>query len=126
MFLQIGGGVGGILLGTGGLARAYAQAAKLALEEAGIARVQLWEQLLVSCSYGLYERVRRELEAAGGTIANTEFGAEVTLEALLEKGRSEALGLRLAEISAGSVEALLLGEEYRAVRAENLEERKDG
>lgn len=117
---------GGILLGTGGLARAYAQAAKLALEASGIARVQLWEQLLISCPYGLYERIRRELETAGAVVSSTEFGAEVTVEALLEKGKSADLGPRLAEISAGSVEALVLGEEYRAVRTKNLEDTENG
>lgn len=106
---------GGILLGTGGLVRAYSQTAKLALEAAGLARVRLWEQLLVACPYALYERVKRELEAAGAVIADTDFGADVSMEALLEKGKSEALNARLQELSAGTVEALVMGESYRAV-----------
>lgn len=112
---------GGVLLGTGGLVRAYSKAAKLALEAAGIARVCLWEELLTACPYGMYERVRRELEAAGAVITTTDFGADVSLEALLEKGRSDALNARLREISAGEVEALILGEKYRAVRLEKEE-----
>ena len=109
---------GGILLGTGGLVRAYSQTAKLALEAAGLARVRLWEQLLVACPYSLYERVKRELETAGAVISDTEFGADVSVEALLEKGKSEALNARLQELSAGAVEALVMGESYRAVRIE--------
>ena len=112
---------GGILLGTGGLVRAYSQTAKLALEAAGLARVRLWEQLLVACPYGLYERVKRELEAAGAVISDTDFGADVSLEALLEKGKSEALNAKLLELSAGTVEALVMGESYRAVKIESTD-----
>ena len=109
---------GGILLGTGGLVRAYSQTAKLALEAAGLARVRLWEELLTACPYSLSERVKRELDAAGAVITATDFGADVSMEALLEKGKSEALNARLQELSAGTVEALVMGETYRAVRIE--------
>lgn len=107
---------GGILLGVGGLQRAYSQAARLALEAAGVGRVRLWDRLLIACPYALYERTRRELEGFGAVIDDTDFGKEVTLEALLAKGGLEALNARLRELSAGSVEAIAVGEEYRAVR----------
>ena len=107
---------GGILLGTGGLARAYSQTAKLALAAAGIARVREWEELLIACPYGLYEKIRRELELAGAVVTAADFGADVSIEALLEKGRSEDLNRRLMELSSGAVEALVLGSKFRAVR----------
>ena len=107
---------GGILLGTGGLVRAYSQTAKLALAEAGIARVREWEELLIAAPYGMYEKIRRELELAGAVVTATDFGADVSLEALLEKGKSEALNRRLQELSSGEVEALILGSKFRAVR----------
>ena len=107
---------GGILLGTGGLVRAYSQTAKLALAAAGIARVREWEELLIACPYGLYEKIRRELELAGAVVTATDFGADVSIEALLEKGRSEDLNRRLMELSSGAVEALVLGSKFRAVR----------
>ena len=107
---------GGILLGTGGLVRAYSQTAKLALAAAGIARVREWEELLIACPYGLYEKIRRELELAGAVVTAADFGADVSIEALLEKGRSEDLNRRLMELSSGAVEALVLGSKFRAVR----------
>ncbi len=109
---------GGILLGTGGLVRAYTQAARLALASAGIAQVRLWERLLIACPYGLYERVRRELELCGAAEVQTDFGADVSLEALVEKGKGAVLNARLRELSSGAVEALILGEEYKAVRCD--------
>lgn len=107
---------GGILLGTGGLVRAYTQAARLALEAAGVALLREWEELLIACPYPLYEKVKRELELAGAVISSTDFGADVSIEAMLEKGRSAALNERLLELSSGAVEAVLMGSQYRAVR----------
>ena len=49
---------GGILLGTGGLARAYSKSAKDALMAAGVSVERLWDWILVPCSYSLYERIR--------------------------------------------------------------------
>lgn len=106
---------GGILLGTGGLVRAYSQAAKLALEAAGVSRMDLWESTATACPYNLYERVRRELEASGAVIESIDYGADVTIEAFLPSGSSDGVNKRLADISAGNVELLVLGEEYRAV-----------
>lgn len=56
---------GGILLGTGGLARAYTKGAKDALLAAGTSVERLWDRLLVPCSYAQFERVRQETEKRG-------------------------------------------------------------
>ena len=106
---------GGILLGTGGLVRAYSKAARLALAAAGISQVGLWQRCLAACPYSLYERARRELEQAGAILEETDFGADVSLEFLLPAGGAEALNERLRELSGGAVEALVLGEEFRGV-----------
>ena len=53
---------GGVLLGAGGLVRAYTQAAKLALDEAGISVVRRWVEVEVTCPYSLFERVKNEAE----------------------------------------------------------------
>lgn len=57
---------GGILLGTGGLLRAYTRSAKDALDAAGIAQVRQWAQTVVECPYPLLERVKLEIAAAPG------------------------------------------------------------
>jgi putative IMPACT (imprinted ancient) family translation regulator len=106
---------GGILLGTGGLARAYSRAAALALEAAGLSRVRLLRRLSLSCPYPLYERVRRELALRGAAAEREDFGAAVELSVLVEKDEAEALVSRLAEISSGAVAVESAGEEYGAV-----------
>ena len=57
---------GGILLGAGGLTRAYGGTAKLALNEAGISRMRLWATLAIPCAYSQYERVKLLVEGEGG------------------------------------------------------------
>ena len=104
---------GGILLGTGGLARAYTKGAKDALAAAGISVERLWDRLLVCCSYSLYERIRQETENCGGVVEDTEYGADVTLTVLTPETETEKYLSRLIEISAGTVQGERLDQVFR-------------
>ena len=64
---------GGILLGTGGLVRAYTAAAKDALLDAGVNEMRQWASLRVTCPYSLYDRVRLEAEKLGAVFENTDL-----------------------------------------------------
>ena len=105
---------GGILLGAGGLVRAYARSAKLAVDAAGISRKQIWRRLDVPCSYRLMERMKQELETQGGQVLNIDYGAEVTIRALLPKSKMEACAARLVDVSNGTVTPLPGDEAYQA------------
>ena len=59
---------GGILLGAGGLTRAYAKAAKDALDNAGKARMQPFSVLLLECPYPMFERIKLLIEGHEGRI----------------------------------------------------------
>ena len=102
---------GGILLGAGGLARAYTKGAKDALTEAGVCRVSLWTLWDVPCTYPLFERVKLEVEACGGMVRDVEYGADVTIHAAFPAGGAEAFAPKLTELSAGSLEMTKVGEE---------------
>lgn len=104
---------GGILLGAGGLTRAYGSTAKLALDGAGLCRMRLWASLLVSCPYGLYERMRLLVEKSGGAVENADFGADVALTVLLPAQDVEAFREQVTELSAGAVEVLVEEETFR-------------
>lgn len=99
---------GGILLGAGGLTRAYGTAAKLALNESGISRMRLWATLAIVCSYALYERMRLTVEQSGGTVSDTDFGADVTLTVILPAEDVEDFQAKVTELTAGSVETLVV------------------
>ena len=106
---------GGVLLGAGGLVRAYTQSAKDALDAAGISVVRRWVELAVDCPYSFLERVKLACAAQGGAVGEIEYAAAVTVRALLPEGGAEAFRAKLVDLSAGSVEAVELGEVFRAV-----------
>ena len=105
---------GGILLGAGGLVRAYTKGAKIAIDAAGKSMKRVWSVLYVPCPYTYFERVKLEVEAFEGVIRDTQFGAEVELEILMAKPKTQAFIDRLTDMTAGTVETLETGEEYRA------------
>jgi uncharacterized YigZ family protein len=109
---------GGILLGTGGLARAYSGAAKMALEAAGLASMQRRLQAEVSVSYALYERVKKGIEQSGGVVTDTQFGADVSLSFLCPQEAVERIRSFVTEVTAGSAEIIEQGEVYVPVPVE--------
>ena len=105
---------GGILLGAGGLVRAYTKGAKIAIDAAGKSMKRVWTVLYVPCPYTYYERVKLEIEAFGGILRHAEFGAEVELEILLAEAQTHPFLDRLTDMTAGTVEGMETGQEYRA------------
>jgi len=93
---------GGTLLGTGGLVRAYSQAAKLALDAAGISAVRAWREILLSCTYAQYERLCKAATDASAVIEATDFGADVTLTLLLPDAEAGAFCAHITDVSAGT------------------------
>lgn len=109
---------GGILLGAGGLVRAYTKGAKLAVDAAGKSMKRVWTVVYLPCPYTFYERVKLETAAFGGIIRDTQFGAEVELELLFAKDQTAAFLQRLTDMTSGTVEAMEIGQEYRAFPVE--------
>ena len=109
---------GGILLGAGGLVRAYTKGAKIAVDAAGKSMKRVWTAVYVPCPYPFYERVRLEVAAFGGILRKTDFGAEVELELLFPEGQVSAFLEKLTDLSSGTVEGMETGQEYRAFPVE--------
>lgn len=107
---------GGVLLGTGGLLRAYTKSAKDALDAAGIAAVRRWVKLEAACPYSLLERMKTECLALEGAVSDVEYGADVRMTFLLPESRSEEFQARVTELSAGQSSAQAVGEELMPVR----------
>ena len=110
---------GGILLGAGGLVRAYTKGAKIAVDAAGKSMKRVWSCLYVPCPYTFYERVKLEVAAWGGIIRGTQFGAEVELEILVPEASAEPFLAKLIDMSAANVEGMETGKEYRAFPIES-------
>ena len=104
---------GGILLGAGGLTRAYSKGAKDALIASGIAVMGAWARVKVPCTYPLFQRVKLEIESANGVVDDVQYGADVVLAVSLPAEQTEGLQRRLTELSAGGIAVEVLSEEYR-------------
>ena len=105
---------GGILLGAGGLVRAYTKGAKIAVDAAGKSMKRVWTVLYVPCPYTFYERVKLLVGEFEGIIRQTDFGAEVELELLFPEADAGAFLDKLTDMTSGTVEGMETGQEYRA------------
>ena len=103
---------GGVLLGAGGLTRAYTKGAKDVLDVSGVCRVSLWTLWDVPCTYPLFERMKLEIASCGGVVRAVDYGADITLHAAFPDGGAERFAPRLTELSAGRLEMAAAGEEY--------------
>ena len=94
---------GGTLLGSGGLVRAYSAAARLAVAQAGTARMTSWRMGAFRCSYARYERLRRLLEDRGARIEECSFAADVEILFSAPEAQMEAVADMLRDVTAGEI-----------------------
>ena len=109
---------GGVLLGAGGLVRAYTKGCKIAVDAAGRSMKRVWSVLYIPCPYNFYERVKLEAESFGAVIRDTQFAAEVELEILVAREQAQAFLEKITDLTAGTVEGMEIGQEYRAFPVE--------
>lgn len=107
---------GGILLGAGGLVRAYSKSAAMALDAAGKAELRVHTIVSVICTYPQFDRLKAELPRFGAELADTEYGAVVSFTVSLAKEEAERFILRVTELSAGTAIAEITGEKLVPVR----------
>lgn len=101
---------GGILLGAGGLVRAYSKGAADGVAAAGTALMERGVHLRISCAYHLYDRIQRMPELQRAELLTTAFGAEVQIELMLRAAEQGQLAKSLADLSAGTVTVQALEE----------------
>jgi uncharacterized YigZ family protein len=94
---------GGTKLGTGGLVRAYAEAARLVLAKLDTGELIEKVRFSVKTPYTFYEACRRLIESCSGTIETENFETDVSLRGELPASRKEELATGLADLSAGQV-----------------------
>ncbi len=103
---------GGILLGGGGLIRAYSHTASLAL--AAARKITMRECLLFSavCDYSSYGRVQGLVPECGGVVDDTKFLENVTLRFHIAPESLSALERRLADATGGKTVLLEEGKRF--------------
>lgn len=103
---------GGILLGAGGLVRAYSHTASLALNEARIITYEKYDEISLSCSYSDYQKLGAELPKFGAIVDETDFSDDVVLRFALKQGQTPDLLAKVQEMSAGKIVPEITGTRF--------------
>lgn len=105
---------GGVLLGTGGLVRAYTLGCKIALEAAGLVRMELSDVLRCRISYPLWNSVQYAVQKLPVQLGDTVYAEDVAFVLIVRKKDSEATVLQLRNLSDGKMTCEPVSEEYKA------------
>lgn len=105
---------GGILLGAGGLTRAYAKAAKLAVDAAGVAEFRPFVTFRLTIGYPYYEKIAKELPTYGVKLDGSDFGTEVTLSLAVREDGIERFHTFVTELTNGTALFETTGSRYDA------------
>ncbi|HIT52660.1 MAG TPA: YigZ family protein [Candidatus Fimivicinus intestinavium] len=105
---------GGVLLGAGGLVRAYSHAASLALDAAGLVTMAHCVILKIACDYSFYGKLAAYIPEWGGIVEDTQFGADVTVRVRIRAEREAFFCETLFDASNGRFHAEHTGDCFAA------------
>lgn len=103
---------GGILLGTGGLVRAYTAAASGALQQAELVSMRLVVDCSLRVPYALFEQAQRMVAASGAKLQEPVFDDAVTLLWRMPSGEENALCQSLSELTRGGAQVEVSAPSY--------------
>ena len=106
---------GGILLGGGGLVRAYSHSAKIALDAANIITMSLCVIGEITCDYGFYGKLPSFVPENGGRIIDTVYEDNVKVILSLPKNLAEKFNEKLIDTSNGRYSFNITSEEYMEI-----------
>lgn len=101
---------GGILLGGGGLVRAYSHSAKLGVDGAQIITMAPWSVCSTFCDYTYYGKLETLIRDFGGVISDTDFSENVKITFRIEKGTENAFDKKLKDLTNARVSFEITGE----------------
>ena len=106
---------GGILLGGGGLVRAYSHSAKIAVEAAGIITKALCLDLSLSCDYSAYGKLETLLRNENAKIIDTDFADNVDLVFRINKDNFDSVSKKITELSNGKLTPEIKEEKFEEI-----------
>lgn len=103
---------GGILLGTGGLVRAYTHGAKIAIENSNVILMRKSKKIRIKVDYQNYGKVENTLNKNGVQIQNIVFLEDVSIIFIAEDEKIESIEKILRKIVSGKIFLEILEEKY--------------
>ncbi len=105
---------GGVLLGAGGLVRAYTQGAVTAIDACGIGVMHPTARYMMDVSYPMLSRVEYFLKSAPVIVEDKDFSDVITLTLLVKCADEDKLLVDLTQLSEGRLEPMRFDETYMA------------
>lgn len=103
---------GGVLLGAGGLVRAYSAAAKLGIDAAGEMEMEMCSVCTLTCSYAMYGKIPALVAKFRGSIDDSDFADEVSIRFHLPEDELPSFNKALSEESSGKYAAVEINKEF--------------
>ncbi len=103
---------GGIMLGAGGLVRAYSHGAKIALDSGGIITMSLCKIVKATADYNFYGRLVPLICECGGIVEDTEFTDNVTVTFRIPEGLLDSFRAKLIDVSNGRFDCEAIDEKF--------------
>lgn len=97
---------GGVLLGAGGLVRAYSRGCSVGLEAAKIVVMEETDRLLCEVAYPLWDRVQHLLSGLPVQVAEVDYAAAVSFTLLVRSTDSDSVRAELTRLTNGQAEIL--------------------
>lgn len=94
---------GGILLGGGGLVRAYSHSASLAVEAAGMIEMCVCSMCSLDCTYNQYGKLSSLIPENSGVVDDTQFSDKVTMKFHIPVGQLQKLQKLVTDATSGTV-----------------------
>lgn len=107
---------GGVLLGTGGLVRAYSHGSKIAVEAAQTVIMQNCLVCEVRCAYNQYGKVSSLIIGVGAAVDDTVYESDVLVKFHIKPDLLGTLNKKLADATSGEVTVEQKDEQYFAVQ----------
>lgn len=102
---------GGILLGAGGLVRAYGNGVKIAVDAAEIKLIKIARRIIIKIDYSLYGKIGALLSDYDVRVQNEDFGADIKITLCIYEKSAEKFKEKLIDLCFGRVLIEDLGEE---------------
>ncbi|MDD4700042.1 MAG: YigZ family protein [Oscillospiraceae bacterium] len=103
---------GGVLLGTGGLVRAYSQGVKAALNAGGIVIMRECVTCTLECNYTQFGKLEALIRSSADCLDNTTFSDKVVVDFSVKTENLPSFEKELAELFCGSINLTVLGKKY--------------
>lgn len=103
---------GGIMLGAGGLVRAYSHGAKIAVDSGEVITMSLCKIARVKSDYTFYGRLVPLICEEGGIIENTDFTDAVEVTFRIPEEKLPFFDAKLVDVSCGKFHSEVIDEKY--------------